>query len=235
MVCLGEDRFEIRNIPCTINWRPSLKCLLLPCTDNFVLPFTFLCPPFRFRDPSASENTALGMGYLPFIYQETEAVVSQNMQQVCAVVCQRVGFLLLLCSLALLPCLSYSSLSWFKLLKLSKSMPFFWIYFLPFSCVLSAHPEEWTGTFCMGLNCQSDWSGSLKNYFDTIRQHRAICQDAEQLPFSAWSHFCSDSAAKGDAQCSELPGVGMEGRQLYSYHLQGSQNEKHQQRWLFPL
>jgi len=96
-----------------------------PALHKFVLPFTFLCPSFPVRDPSASENTALAMSYLPFIYQETDAVLSQNIQQACAVVCQRMGFLLLLCSLALLPCLSYSSLSWFKLLKLSKSMPFF--------------------------------------------------------------------------------------------------------------
>lgn len=43
MVCLREDRFEIRNIPCTINWHPSLKCLLLPCTNSsFPSPFCAL-------------------------------------------------------------------------------------------------------------------------------------------------------------------------------------------------
>lgn len=110
VVCLGEDRFAITAILLTKNWRPSLHCLLLPCTDDFALLLTLLQPPYPFSDPVASENPAHAMGFLQVVYKETEAVVTFNTQPAHAATycCQRVKFLFPLYSLAWFPCAHFS-------------------------------------------------------------------------------------------------------------------------------
>lgn len=131
VVRLRGGRFEITAIPLAKNWHFSLHCLLLPCTDHFVLPLTFRHPPSPFSDPLASENPAHAMGCLQIIYKETGAALSCNMQYAHATIrcCRVVKFLLLLWSLAWFSC-AYSWLSdlcpsQFKSLKLSKSLHLF--------------------------------------------------------------------------------------------------------------
>lgn len=125
MACLREDRFEVTVIILTKNLCPSLHCLLLSSTDNYVVPLTF-CTPFPFSDPLAPEYPVHPMRYFQDGCKETEAVVSCN---------------LLLCSHLLLPigegfvaphawfpcvysCLPDPSHSQTKSLKLSKPLNF---------------------------------------------------------------------------------------------------------------
>lgn len=116
------------------NLCPSLHCLLLSSTDDYVLPLTF-CIPSPFSDPLAPEYPVHAMGYFQDAYKETEAVVSCNIQYSHAATCccQMVRFLLLLCSHAWFPlvysCLPDPSHSQFKSLKLSNPLNFLLDFF----------------------------------------------------------------------------------------------------------
>lgn len=212
VVRLREDRFGITAILLTKNWRPSLCCLLLPCTDDFVLPLTFLHPPFPFSDPLVSENPAHAMGYLQVVYKETQAVVSRNVQYAHATTCccQTVRSLLLLCSLAgftcAYSCLSDPSLSWFKSLKLSKSLHFIWICFLTLHELvqLLQGPFKWQARWMnRDLLDRAEESHRLgqpskKLFWNkmTAKTHLPRCWATAIL---CWSHFCSGAGATGDA------------------------------------